>query len=245
MNVATEFARQIASAAPLAVRAILESVDTGLREGLEQGLDSERENFGWNYQTDDAHAGLDAFFRQAKTGFQWQMILPETLRGEGVILKRPLWSDMEFIRALWNDPVTMREVGGVVRLSDEQTVNWFARKIDPGSDSDGYWLIYDVTNRLIGEISFHRLVRATMTADFNLKIKHAVRRKGFARQAMRALFDYWFCEFGGQVMKDDVALDNFVGQQALLHFGFERDAGVADTCHLILTRERYRRLAKE
>jgi RimJ/RimL family protein N-acetyltransferase len=173
------------------------------------------------------------------------LTLPNTLLNERITLKRPTWDDMPFIRALWSDEETMRAVGGVVTLTDEQARNWFARKIDPGSGTDGYWLIYDAANQPIGEISFHRLVRETMTADFNLKIKHSERGKGYARQAMRLVFDYWFGEFGGKVMNDDVALDNNAGQQALLKFGFEHDASITENFRLVLTREHYHSLRRQ
>lgn len=171
--------------------------------------------------------------------------LATVLHGEPITLKCPTWDDMSFIRALWSDEDTMRAVGGAVILTDPQARNWFARKIDPGSGADGYWLIYDAVNQPIGEISFHRLAPETMTADFNLKIKHRERGKGYARQAMQLVFDYWFGEFGGKVMRDDVALDNVAGQQALLKFGFEHDASISENFRLVLTRERYHALRRQ
>lgn len=65
-----KLAQHLASAAPLAVKAILASVDTGLQEGLEKGLDAERENFEWTYRTEDARAGLHAFFTKEKPEFK-------------------------------------------------------------------------------------------------------------------------------------------------------------------------------
>lgn len=67
---ALKLAHSFASAAPLAVKAILASVDTGLQEGLQSGLEAERENFEWVYRTEDARAGLHAFFAKQKPEFR-------------------------------------------------------------------------------------------------------------------------------------------------------------------------------
>lgn len=69
-DAALKLARQLASAAPLAAKAILASVDTGLQEGLQKGFDVERENFDWTYRTEDARIGLHAFFTKEKPEFK-------------------------------------------------------------------------------------------------------------------------------------------------------------------------------
>ena len=69
-DAALKMARQLASAAPLAVKAILACVDTGLQEGLQKGFDAERENFDWTYESEDARIGLHAFFAKEKPVFK-------------------------------------------------------------------------------------------------------------------------------------------------------------------------------
>jgi enoyl-CoA hydratase len=69
-DAALKLAHSLASAAPFALKAILASVDTGLQEGLQTGLEAERENFEWVYRTEDAHAGLRAFFAKQKPEFK-------------------------------------------------------------------------------------------------------------------------------------------------------------------------------
>ena len=56
-------------------------------------------------------------------------------------------------------------------------------------------------------------------ADFNIKIYDHHRRKGYAKEAMRLMMDYYFNEFGGEILRDEVI--NEKGQQALSNFGFE------------------------
>lgn len=159
-----------------------------------------------------------------------------------VYLKTLQWEDMAFVRQLWADPETMAPVGGVVLLSDEQAEQWFNRMTDPANESDCYRLVVNEDGQCVGEVSSHRLDRATMTGQFNLKICHAHRRKGYAQEAMRLFLDYFFGAYGGQVMIDSVAFDNRLGQKALLQFGFEHDPGMDDCFMLKMTRQRYYRL---
>lgn len=149
---------------------------------------------------------------------------------------------MRFIRRLWSDPETMRPVGGPVHLTDEQAEDWFARKIDPGNPTDSYRLILDHENRPVGEISHHHLDAESMTASFNIKIMHAERGKGYAKEAMQIFLNEFFNVRGGRVMMDDVALDNLAGQEALIRFGFEHDSNAGEVFRLRMTRERFNSL---
>jgi len=69
-DAARKLAHQLVQAPPLAVKAILGCVDTGLIEGWEKGMDSERAGFDWVYHTDDARIGLHAFFSRQKPEFR-------------------------------------------------------------------------------------------------------------------------------------------------------------------------------
>ncbi|MBI4758099.1 MAG: GNAT family N-acetyltransferase, partial [Chloroflexi bacterium] len=133
-------------------------------------------------------------------------------------------------------------VGGPINLTEEGARDWFVRMIDPGRPTDFYCLIFNEEFQPIGEISFHRLDQESMTAEFNIKVAGAVRRKGYAREAMSIFLDYFFNQFGGHVLLDDVALDNQAGQRALLLFGFEHDSSVKDVFRLRMTRERFNAL---
>ena len=161
------------------------------------------------------------------------------MKEDRIQLKSPEWDDIHFIRQLWGDPETMQPVGGPVIYADEQAEEWFARKIDPGNPTDCYRLILGHENRPVGEISFHHLDAESMTASFNIKIMHAERGKGYAKEAMRIFLNQFFNQRGGRVMIDDVALDNVGGQQALLRFGFEHDPSASEVFRLRITRERF------
>jgi RimJ/RimL family protein N-acetyltransferase len=156
-----------------------------------------------------------------------------------VNLKKPGWTDMVYIRALWREEDTMKPVGGPVHLTDDQARRWFEKMIDPGNPGDYYRLIVNTYGQLVGEVSFHRLDRKTMTAELNVKIEHAQRRYGYGKASMRLILDYFFGAFGGRTMVDRVALDNSDGQQALLRFGFVHDSSQTDVFKLVMTRDRY------
>ena len=149
---------------------------------------------------------------------------------------------MQFIRWLWSDSETMKPVGGPIYLTDDQARRWFGKMIAPGSPTDCYRLISNEENRSIGEISFHRFDSDSMVAEFNIKIASTERGKGYAREAMFLFLNYFFNHFGGRVLIDDVALDNYAGQQALLRFGFENDPSAEEVFRLRMTREQYNNL---
>ena len=138
-------------------------------------------------------------------------------------LKKPTWDDMRYIRQLWGDPETMKAVGGPIHLDDKQATSWFRKMIDPGGNTDYYRLILNKENDPVGEISFHRLAMKTMTAEFNIKIAHSHRGKGYAKEAMVIFLDHYFNELDGRVLVDKLAMENVHGQRVLLNFGFEHE----------------------
>jgi RimJ/RimL family protein N-acetyltransferase len=161
---------------------------------------------------------------------------------DDVELRLPAYEDMQFISWLWSDPETMQSLGGPIHLTDEQAKRWFALVIDPGSPSDCYRLIFNRRNEPVGEISFHEFNPDDQSAEFNIKIASTSQGKGYARKAMLLFLDYFFNQFGGQLLVDDVAPDNLRGQNVLLNFGFEHEASIEDVFRLKMTRERYKAL---
>ncbi len=163
-------------------------------------------------------------------------------QGERVTLRRPGLEDLGYIRTLWADPATMEAVGGPVPRSMEQMEDWYRRMVDPGSPHDRYFLICDREGTPVGEASFHRYDPKSKTAELNFKIEARHRYRGHGPEALRLLLDFYFGEFGGEVMMDPVRLENLSGQRALRTFGFEHDRSRTDVCLLRLTRERYQSL---
>ncbi len=168
----------------------------------------------------------------------------DVLQGRKIELRPPRPEEMKFVHRLWSIPQTMKPVGGAFDLTDQEAHEWFSREINPGRPEDCYLLIVTREGQPVGEISFHHLHRQSMTADFELKIVHKERRKGYAKEAVLLFLDYFFNCLKGRVLFDDVAPDNKAGQQTLLSFGFEYDAKVKDVFRLLMTQERYNSLCQ-
>ncbi len=162
-----------------------------------------------------------------------------TLKAVGLIMRQPLPEEMDYIKKLWADPLTMAEVGGPIHLTEEQAQKWYARMISPGSKTDRYFLIFNEIDQPVGEISFHRYDPSSGTAEFNIKIEHCHRGKDYAQKAIPPLLRYFFFDFGGRVMCDPVALDNQPGQEVLMKLGFKKDALRKDVCLLKITKEEF------
>lgn len=154
-------------------------------------------------------------------------------------LREPTLDDLKYIRCLWGDPETMAPVGGPVVLDDQQARAWFARMVSPGSPGDCYRLIIDQAGDPVGEISFHRFDPETRTADLNIKIAARYRGNGYAKSALRQFLDFFFSEFGGLLMQDQVAKTNPIGKKFLVDFGFREIGSSAEVDLLGLSRNRY------
>ncbi|WP_269790474.1 enoyl-CoA hydratase-related protein [Stenotrophomonas sp. Iso1] len=63
-------ATQLANAAPLALRAILDAINVGGECGIEEGLEYESAQFGLAFSTDDMREGTNAFIERRKPEFK-------------------------------------------------------------------------------------------------------------------------------------------------------------------------------
>jgi RimJ/RimL family protein N-acetyltransferase len=165
--------------------------------------------------------------------------LTDSLTDSEITIRPPAWSEMAYVRWLWSDRLTMQPVGGPVIIGEDAARRWYARTVDPGSPTECFCLVFNRNNRPVGEVSFHRLDPATMTADFNIKIAHLERGHGYAKRALRLLLDFFFYPFGGRLMLDDLAPNNLPGRQLLLDFGFHHDPSVPDVFRMLITRDEW------
>lgn len=139
--------------------------------------------------------------------------------GNLVYIKKPEIEELNYIAELWSDCETMADVGGAVPLPIEKRKAWYERMVNPTDGKNFYCLIYTLDNVPVGEVSFHRFDKAEGKADFNVKVQSKYRSKGYAKEAIQLLLGYYFYDFGGQVIYDDVM--NEKGQKALGNFGFD------------------------
>jgi RimJ/RimL family protein N-acetyltransferase len=139
----------------------------------------------------------------------------------------------------------MAAVGGPIDMSSDQADAWFARYVDPGNPADRYRLIIDPSGNPVGEISCHRMDWKTMTAEFNLKVQHSVRGRGYGTAAMLIFLREFFVDLGGREMVDPIAVGNVAGQEALIKFGFEHDSTRDGIMVLRMSAERFQELHGE
>ena len=64
-----KLAGQLANAAPLALRAMIDCVNVGGECGIEEGLEYESAQFGLVFSTDDMREGTSAFLEKRKPTF--------------------------------------------------------------------------------------------------------------------------------------------------------------------------------
>lgn len=157
--------------------------------------------------------------------------------GNLVYLKQPEFNELSYVEELWADEGTMIDVGGIVPFPEERRKEWYSKMVYPTDGKNFYCLIYNFENQPVGEVSFHRYDEKNKTADFNIKIQSKHRGNGYAKEAMKLILEYYFTEFGGQVMRD--AVMNINGQQALSKFGFDIESKSDNIIVFKLTKEKF------
>ncbi|KQC14232.1 MAG: hypothetical protein APR63_05945 [Desulfuromonas sp. SDB] len=157
-------------------------------------------------------------------------------------LKKPDYGDLKFIRRLWSDPPTMKEVGGTVVLTDSQAEQWYHKMITPGSSGHCYRIILNKDFQPVGEVSFHDYDDNSGKARFNVKILADCRGSGYGKSAIYQLLDYFFNRRGGMIMEDYLALNNDKGREVLIKFGFQWDQTRKDVVRLFLTNKDFNKL---
>lgn len=139
--------------------------------------------------------------------------------GKLIYIKQPEFNELEYTQRLWNDEKTMEDIGGVFNFPKEKWQLFYQKMIYPSDGKNFYCLIYNIDNVPIGEVSFHGYDSATKIARFNIKIEDKYRRQGYGKEAIRLLLEYYFLEFGGQIMMEKVL--NRYPESIEDTFGFE------------------------
>ncbi|MBF0299711.1 MAG: GNAT family N-acetyltransferase [Oligoflexia bacterium] len=183
-----------------------------------------------NYQQISACAGILCYKNE------------NTIQGQKIYLRKPLKEELSFIKWLWADTLSMKEVGGPIVMTDEKFLKWYEKMVYPGSEKNHYCIIFSKNDQPIGEISCHNIDRANGTANFNIKIAYQFRGQGYAKEAMIIFLRHFFLNMNGKCMFDDIAIDNLVSQKLFLKFGFEQIFERKDAIGLKLTREIFLKL---
>jgi len=133
-------------------------------------------------------------------------------------LIKPTLEQLAYTKHLWLCEETMRDVGGTRSKADEEWHEWYAKMVEPTDNCNQYFLVYaeDVP---VGEISFHKYNLETKSANFNIKVESKHRKKGYAKAAVVLFKNYFFDEFGGAILSDEVTSPS--GIKTLQRLGFD------------------------
>ncbi|MGB9801328.1 MAG: GNAT family N-acetyltransferase [Arcobacter sp.] len=163
-------------------------------------------------------------------------------KGENIYIRLPKYEEIAYISKLWSDVDTTGEVGGPFFLPEDKVSSWFQKMVHPTDGRNFYCLIFNNKDEPVGEVSFHRFDDLTKTAELNIKIESKHRGKGYAKEALFLLLDYYFNEFGGEIMIDPVLLSNKKAQKMLLSFGFEYDPSNKEVFLLKITKDMFNKI---
>lgn len=139
--------------------------------------------------------------------------------GKKVYIKQPEYNELTFVKDLWGHKETMKDIGGVFNFTEEKWDMFYKKMVSPTDGKNFYCLVYTNDDKAVGEVSFHGYDSATKIARFNVKIHYDYRNNGYAEEAVRLLLEYYFVEFGGDMLMDKISTAE--GERVAQKIGFE------------------------
>lgn len=133
-----------------------------------------------------------------------------------LVLRRPTEQDLDFIAWLWQDLATTAILGGPFDFPVQDRPAWLAAT---NTNTRQYFLVL-VNNEPVGEVSFRDFNPESGKAFLNIKIAAKYRGNGFAGQALELFLDFYYNDFGGSCLQDEVRKKNTAGIKLLEKFGF-------------------------
>lgn len=155
--------------------------------------------------------------------------------GKNVYIKQPEYEELEFVRELWADRDTMKDIGGVFDFSENKWEMFYKKMVLPTDGNNFYCLIYNNEDKPVGEVSFHGYDSITKIARFNIKVYSKYRNKGYGEEAIRLLLEYYFIEFGGEIIMDNIITPE--GERMATKLGFEELRKYNDKITIRLTKD--------
>ena len=144
-------------------------------------------------------------------------------QGTRVYLRTPKREEIHFIKSLWESEKYSKGISSFQNFSDDEYQSWFADKVDPGNNEERYLIIFENENDIpIGEISFSRFKSETGNSELDITVKSKYRRRGFGRESLMLLCDFYFIDFGGELLECKIEKDNAAGENMLVNFGFSK-----------------------
>ncbi|MCP4354231.1 MAG: GNAT family N-acetyltransferase [Proteobacteria bacterium] len=134
-----------------------------------------------------------------------------------ITIKKPTMENLDYVSSLWTDEKTMKDVGGIHILEKTDYESFLKKNVDPVDKSRQYFIIFN-DEEPVGEVSFSGYSKATNSAMLNIKIEYSKRRSHYAKDALKLFCDYYFNEFGGEILEDIVS--NINGKKFLRKINF-------------------------
>ena len=127
--------------------------------------------------------------------------------GKRIYIKQPILEELGFVASLWSDEETMKDIGGIFSFPRSKWEGFYKKMVYPSDGKNFYCLVYLNDDSPIGEVSFHGYDSATKVARFNIKILSKYRNNGFGEEAVKLLLEYFFIEFGGEIIMDNISTE--------------------------------------
>ncbi|MGL4655990.1 MAG: GNAT family N-acetyltransferase [Sarcina sp.] len=140
--------------------------------------------------------------------------------GSLIYIKKPEFEELAYTKILWGDYETMKDIGGIYDFTERHKQSFYKKMICPTDGKNFYCLVYKNDGTAIGEVSFHGYDSANKIARLNVKIQAQYRGNGYGSEAIKLLLEYYFYEFGGDVIVDTVSKENKIGENTLKKLGF-------------------------
>lgn len=157
--------------------------------------------------------------------------------GKEIYIKQPDYKDLAFVTKLWADEETMKDIGGAYNIPESKLDMFYKKMVYPTDGKNFYCLVYTIRDKAVGEVSFHGYDLVTKIARFNIKIHHRYRNKGYGEEALKLLFEYYFLEFGGKIMKDNIP--TAAGVKVANKLGFKEVGKYKDGIQMKLSKEEF------
>ena len=141
--------------------------------------------------------------------------------GKDVYIKQPEFEELEFVSKLWGDKETMKDIGGVFNFPKEKWSNFYKKMVYPTEDEP------------VGEVSFHGYDSITKVARFNVKVLSKYRNHGYGEEGVRLLLEYYFFEFCGGIVMDNVSTPSAVKMLSKIGFQIVRQFKNETTMKLV------------
>lgn len=139
--------------------------------------------------------------------------------GRKIYIRTPRLEELSYTEKLWGDMDSMTDVGKTVSFPSYKWDGFYKKMVNPTDGRNLYCLVFDYNDNPVGEASFHGYDSITKTARLNVRIENSKRNKGYGREAVQLILEFFFYEFGGLYMLDTVPLDG--NRERLERFGFK------------------------